>query len=531
MDPNPNNFPILSYVMSKIPSIGPRRGADSPGFDIEMPQSSFDSPLTSSSSNEPVFDLTDRMPRLTDPKIIASMRSAVSEVAQSRAVVRTLGQRPDHETVDTAKAKLAEIEASLSKQLEEVVLSPRPSDVDKLEWRAHLEDKEKESRDAAEKERQMYRAVIALDELHASYEKMLSESEKKLENIYESAVAGRDFDEVNLASVEEEVVDEVNEEVVSILQDSSGMEIQRIDLSNRLLRFLPEEFGRFSQLLVLNLSSNQLQILPDSIGGLTNLEELIISSNLLETLPDCIGLLLNLKVLNASSNKLVCLPDSICGCRSLVELDVSFNRLTYLPTNIGHELVNLERLSIQLNKIRTLPTSVGDMRSLRILDAHFNELRGLPNTIGKLLNLEILNLSSNFNDLTELPETISLLTNLKEVDLSNNQINALPDSFGRLDNITKLNLEENPLVVPPKEVVREGVEAVMVFMAKRWLDRLVEEEERSMIETREEEVQTGLLSRSSSWLKTYATSLSGRFVGYLGNVGKSPIDPSLDQQL
>ncbi|XP_047316847.1 plant intracellular Ras-group-related LRR protein 9-like [Impatiens glandulifera] len=527
MDPNPKNFPILSYMMSKIPSIGPRRGADEQGFDIEMPPPPSTAVPT---SKEPVFDLVDQMPRLTDPKVIASMRSAVSEVAQSRAVLRTLGERPDHESVDSARAKLAEIDSSLSKQLGEIVLSPRPTEVDRLEWRAHLAGKEKECRDATEKDRQMYGAVIALDEMHDSYEKMLSEAEAKLLKIYESALSGRDFEDINLTEEDEGEVEEVNDEVVGILKDSSGTRIQRIDLSNRKLRSLPEAFGRFSQLLVLNLSTNQLEILPDSIGGLTNLEELDLSSNLMETLPDSIGLLLNLKLLNASSNKLVSLPDSISNCSSLSTLDVSYNRLTYLPTNIGHQLVNLVRLSIQLNKIRSLPTSIGDMKSLRILDAHFNELRGVPASIGSLSNLEILDLSSNFSDLTELPETFGELLNLKELYLSNNQIQYLPDSFGRLDNLSKLNLEENPIVIPPKEVVMEGVEAVKVFMAKRWLDILLEEEERSM-EEMEEPTENGWLIRSTSWLMNRATSVTGNVADYLGNVGKSPIDPSLDQQL
>lgn len=216
----------------------------------------------------------------------------------------------------------------------------------------------------------------------------------------------------------------------------------------------------------------------------------------------------------------------ICS-RSLVELDVSFNGLTYLPTNIGFELVNLKKLSINLNKIRSLPTSIGEMRSLRYLDAHFNELRGLPFAIGRLTNLETLNLSSNFSDLTVLPETIGDLTNLRELDLSNNQIQALPDTFGRLDNINKLNLDQNPLFIPPMEVVKEGVEAVKVFMAKRWLEILVEEEQKSMLEANEH-TQTGWLTRSTSWLSNAVSGVTQSVSGYLA---PTPRDACLDQQL
>ena len=78
--------------------------------------------------------------------------------------------------------------------------------------------------------------------------------------------------------------------------------------------------------------------------------------------------------------------------------------------------------------------------------------------------------------------------------------NALLETFGLLDNLTKLNLDQNPLVIQPVEVVKEGVEAIKIFMAKRWLDILVEEERKSMLEM-QEQTETGWLTGSTSWLK------------------------------
>ncbi|KAI5569261.1 hypothetical protein BDE02_12G067000 [Populus trichocarpa] len=509
MDPNPKTHPILSYVMARLPSLGPKPPDLS--FDIEQPP------------QPPPQQQPPPLPQLTDPALLSSMRRAVGDVAQTRSILQTLGPRPDHETVDAAKLKVSEIESNLSKELEDLVLSQRSSEIDRLEWRAHLAEKEKKIREEAEKERGFYKMVLQLDEMHEEYEKLLKEAEERLVKIYEKAERGGEEEEEVV--VEEE---EVSEEVVGVLREGSGKGMERVDLSNRRLRILPEAFGRVVGLKVLNLSNNQLEVIPDSIAGLEILEELILASNLLEALPDSIGLLQNLKILDVSSNKIEILPDTICHCRSLLELDVSFNRLTYLPTNIGYEMLNLQRLSIQLNKICSLPTSICEMRFLCHLDAHFNELRGLPLAIGNLANLEILNLSSNFSDLKELPETFGDLMNLKELDLSNNQISALPDTFGRLDNLTKLNLDQNPLVIPPAEVVKEGVEAVKTFMAKRWLDILVEEERKSMLEV-QEQAQTGWLTRSTSWLKTYASGVSETVSGILSPRG--PRDPYLDQQL
>nr|GMC55391.1 plant intracellular Ras-group-related LRR protein 9-like [Ipomoea batatas] len=444
------------------------------------------------------------MPHLTDPNVVVAMRLAIVDVAQTRSLLKALGDRPDHEMVDTAKAKLAEIDAFLSKQLDD-------------------EGKRKE----AEKEREMYKAVIELDEMHQAYEVLLKEAERRLGRIYDVAVAGGDVaaalegreDHMNRGSggVKEEEV--VNEEIVAILQETLEKGVERVDLSGRQLNLLPEAFGRICSLLVLNLSNNDLKAIPDSISGLKNLLELYLSSNVLESLPNSIGLLFNLKILDMSSNKLTTLPDSICHCRSLVELNVSFNKLSYLPTNMGCELVNLRRLSVPFNKLRSLPTSIGEMKSLSILDVHFNELHGLPLSIGKLTNLEILNLSSNFNGFTHLPDTIGDLINLKELDLSNNQIYELPVTFGRLDNLIEFKMDQNPVVVPPKKVVDEGVEAVKAFMVKKRLGMInMAEERRSMLEQKD---------RSASWLSDVVSSVSG----YLAGAEKPEQDDYLNQQL
>lgn len=200
-----------------------------------------------------------------------------------------------------------------------------------------------------------------------------------------------------------------------------------------------------------------------------------------------------------------------------------------LPTNIAYGLVNLEKLSIHLNKIRFLPLSIGEMKSLRYLDVHFNELHGLPQSIGKLTNLEYLNISSNFNDMTQLPETVGGLVNLKELDLSNNQIRALPYAFCRLEKLTKLNLDQNPIIVPPLEVLNQGVEAMKEFMATRWLEHIDEEQQKNMAETQNQQAQTGWLAWGASLLSNVA-GVSESVVEYFG-VRKAPRDTWMEQHL
>ncbi|KAJ9567885.1 hypothetical protein OSB04_003851 [Centaurea solstitialis] len=510
MDPNPKNFPILSYVMTRFPSL--KRPNHLPDSDIEQqrtppsPRPAFDP--------EPYFELTERMPHLTDPEVLAAMRSAVADVSQTRALLKTLGERPDHESVDMAKARIAEIDSmsSNSNELDEIALSET------------ADPEAEKQKKAIERERKMHKALISLDQMHESYDKMLSDAEKRLEKLYEARRPGRNR-LPRLLSAGGQGLDEFKEEVVAILSDALSNGAERIDLSERRLAFLPEAFGKLHSLVYLNLASNQLenftrfdaleQAIPDSIAGLESLEELNVSSNILGSLPDSIGCLLKLKILDVSSNKLSCLPDSICQCRSLVELDAGFNKLTYLPTKIGYELVNLKKLVIPLNKVRNLPTSI---------DAHFNELRGLPKSIGKLSNLEVLNLGSNFSDLTELPHTIGDLTNLKELDVSNNQLTELPMTFGRLDKLRKLNVDQNPLVIPPKEVVAEGIrgrEGVHGSAVVRL------EEEKSRRET-EAMAKASWLTRSTSWLAGAVFGAAGTASLYFG-AGESE-DPYLEEE-
>lgn len=247
MDPSPRKFPILSYVMSQLSlksSVDYQAAVTE--IDIEQPN-----PPQHHQQQEQEADLVKQMPHLSHPRILGSMSHAISDVAQTRSILQTLGPRPDHEAVDAARAKIADIDSRLSNQLEEIVLSPRPDNVDRLIWRSHLADREKQCRDEAERERSACRALLQLDEMHDAYQKLLREAEDRLVKIYDSATAeGADTDHLP----EEE---ETNEEVIKILQEAA---MERVELAGRQLRFLPEAFGRLHGLVVLNLSSNQLEV-------------------------------------------------------------------------------------------------------------------------------------------------------------------------------------------------------------------------------------------------------------------------------
>ncbi|KAM7249989.1 hypothetical protein ACFE04_021872 [Oxalis oulophora] len=457
-----NNYPLVCYVLHQV----------DPNTNPPLPPHIHQS-------------LTTQLPHLTNPKLISSLTQSIpTTTTHTLSLFRSLGSRPDPDSLSLA--------------------------------RSNLQQQPDSSND-------VYTAVVKLEEMYEKIDKELSDVEVMLGRVYGSVVESEINDNNN----------DIDEEVVRVLKESesesvseSGVVDTSVNLSNRQLRFLPEAFGKLQHLLNLNLSRNQFEFIPDSIAGLHKLQVLDVSYNMLKSLPDSIGLLTNLKTLYVAGNKLTALPDSIVGCSSLVELDASFNDLLILPTNIGYGLPNLQKLSIQLNKIRLLPSSICEMKSLKYIDVHFNELLGLPLAIGRLTNLETLNASNNFGDFTTLPETICDLTNLKELDLSNNQIKYLPDGFGWLENLSKLNLEENPIVVPPVEIVKKGAEAVKEFMKARWISIVAEQQQ---VEASRQQAQSGWLAWGSSMIGNVVSGVSQTVGGYLG--GGKVNDPYLDQQL
>lgn len=176
----------------------------------------------------------------------------ISTVAQKRSALQRLGKRPDHEKVDVARCKLREVESDLSKKLHEIVLSPRPENRDRFEWRMRLAEREKECREEAEKQAGQYRALVLLDDMHEAYGRSLREAEERLVKVYETS-----FDKIAPSATELGDV-----EVVASLREAlrkTGFE--RVDLSCRRLRVLPEKvLGSIRRVVLLNLSANQLQV-------------------------------------------------------------------------------------------------------------------------------------------------------------------------------------------------------------------------------------------------------------------------------
>eukprot|EP00252_Welwitschia_mirabilis_P007898 TRINITY_DN195_c0_g1_i2.p1 TRINITY_DN195_c0_g1~~TRINITY_DN195_c0_g1_i2.p1 ORF type:complete len:265 (-),score=58.32 TRINITY_DN195_c0_g1_i2:518-1312(-) len=238
------------------------------------------------------------------PEKAASIAKAVSEVKQLREILQSLGEKPDHETLDLARRSLAEIESKLG-NLESEVMEPSPPEMNHADWQTKQAEEVHVAQEALQKQKNPFKAVIQLYDMFEEYETLLRDAEQRLAKLTETT-----DDNFEQSTTKEEV----DEEVVRILHESVHKSFDSVDLKGRMLRNIPEAFCKLTTLKMLDLSSNQLEMLPDSIAGLINLEELYLNANALISLPDTIGLLKNLRVLNVSANKLNALPDSISQC-------------------------------------------------------------------------------------------------------------------------------------------------------------------------------------------------------------------------
>ncbi|XP_027360205.1 plant intracellular Ras-group-related LRR protein 4-like [Abrus precatorius] len=273
--------------------------------------------------------------------------------------------------------------------------------------------------------------------------------------------------------------------------------LTRLDLHSNRITELPDSIGNLLSLVYLDLRGNQLSLLPASFSRLIRLEELDLSSNQLSALPDSIGSLVSLKILNVETNDIEELPHSIGNCSSLRELRVDYNRLKALPEAVG-KIQSLEILSVRYNNIKQLPTTMSSLTNLKELNVSFNELESVPESLCFATSLVKMNIGNNFADMRSLPRSIGNLEMLEELDISNNQIRVLPDSFRMLTRLRVLRVEENPLEVPPRDIVEKGAQAVVQYMAE-----LVEKREKK-------DVKSQPLKQKKSWAQICFFSKSNK---------------------
>jgi hypothetical protein len=126
--------------------------------------------------------------------------------------------------------------------------------------------------------------------------------------------------------------------------------VLRLNLSNQLYEYFPDEVFTLTNLQVLRLTNMKLSEISPQIANLAKLQMLTVSHNQLEYLPYEIGHLSELRHLDLSNNQLESIPNEISSLSNLVVLNLSNNHISTLPYGLM-ELKSLKSLNLDGNPI------------------------------------------------------------------------------------------------------------------------------------------------------------------------------------
>ena len=242
-----------------------------------------------------------------------------------------------------------------------------------------------------------------------------------------------------------------------------------IKAANNMIPSLPEYFGRFRSLRILNISSNSLNQFPDFCCDLFSLVDLDISFNSISALPEKIGQLQSLERLLAANNRLSrSFPKGFARLEGLKEIDIRHNSISNVE--VFSQLPRLEQFMAGHNaisvfegifpRLRTLHLNhnpvtrfalvhvVPTLTNLTLSDAKLASLQ--DDVFDKMPNLEKLILDKNH--FATLTPNIGKLRKLEHLSLAKNSLSSLPTEVGCLQNLRFLDVRENNLKKLPSEI-------------------------------------------------------------------------------
>ncbi|CAH0700820.1 unnamed protein product [Spodoptera exigua] len=198
-----------------------------------------------------------------------------------------------------------------------------------------------------------------------------------------------------------------------------------LKLSGRKLKEFPKPVKYdLSDTVVADLSKNRFSELPDELTSYVFLEKLLLSQNIIRTVPNAVGGLQSLTYLDLSSNQLTELPREVCQMPLQVLL-VPDNMLSTLPKEIG-KMTSLAELDASNNRLTQVPMTLGDCAGLRALDLSNNQLGLLPLQI-TYLKLEHLDVSCNC--ISSLPLELRNMNTIITLNLDNNPLVSPPTTI------------------------------------------------------------------------------------------------------
>jgi Leucine-rich repeat (LRR) protein/GTPase SAR1 family protein len=294
-------------------------------------------------------------------------------------------------------------------------------------------------------------------------------------------------------------------EVPREIFEFSGLE--SLNLSANHIAKIPEQIGKLSHLQRLDVTDNPIEEIPDVSGlildwstyltqrahlsppnilgikvrtGETDRQRKPVGEaskliHYLGAMPNLRELSIGLRSLTLHSPLRLGYPtrkvgELIAGLQELKNLELLHFfglNLQTVPAGI-RQLAHLEHLSLTGTGLKEIPSWICELSDLRVLNLTLNELRRLPGCLAKLDKLEELDLSHN--QFSEIPTIVFQMSSLRSL-----QIRALSDINGfrgrikeipteiTYSNIASLEVLDQPIEIPPPEVVQKGIAAVKSY--------------------------------------------------------------------
>jgi GTPase SAR1 family protein len=290
-----------------------------------------------------------------------------------------------------------------------------------------------------------------------------------------------------------------------------------LDLSGYDLTEIPAAVFELKDLDSIDLSYNRLRAIPQRLGDLPDLRTVALEGNPINSLPALRGLTLDVptyrrcrKQIHPQNITLVtgseityedaaflvsgeeftgAFPSLVIGDRTLNMGSSHPNPSTAVQVILEslRRLKFLHNLTVSGWHLGTVPHEIRHLKQLKSLGLDALGLKTLPDWIG---TLDLEHLSAIDNKFSALPDSIRNIRSLKTLDLGWNPFNALPSLIFEIESLTSLDLTHcniheisadilrltnlryfywygNPIISPPEEVTKEGLDAVRSYWRQR----------------------------------------------------------------
>ena len=245
---------------------------------------------------------------------------------------------------------------------------------------------------------------------------------------------------------------------------SSLTNIQTLDLrSNQIsdISFL----SSLTNIQTLDLRSNQISDIS-FLSSLTNIQTLDLSYNQISDI-SFLSSLTNIQTLYLSGNQ-ISDYSFLSSLTNIQTLDLSSNQISDI--SFLSSLTNIQTLDLSYNQISDI-SFLSSLTNIQTLDLSYNQISDIS-FLSSLTNIQTLDLRSNqISDISFL----SSLTNIQTLYLRSNQISdisAIKELIQKIPIVWdylesgKINIQDNPLEIPPPEVVKQGNAAVLAYLEK-----------------------------------------------------------------